>query len=130
MILWYFHATFVNIHELRAFVHTWIMMFFGSAQWSCYHERHKCRFITSIREYFHNPACIFSLKNLYNVQFQWIISLSHFQYKITIKINQYYLKNITQIDHFQIHPSLWETRKNLILPLIMELFSKKITTPN
>ena len=27
------------------------MMVFVSTQWSCEHERHKCRFITSIREY-------------------------------------------------------------------------------
>ena len=51
MILWDFYATFVKMHELQASVHTWKMMLFGSAQWSCEHERQKCRFITSIHEY-------------------------------------------------------------------------------
>ena len=65
------------MHELWASVHTWIMMFFASAQRSCEHETHKCRFITSIREY---PLCwkfrlaYFSLRIYATSNFMWIIS--------------------------------------------------------
>ena len=77
MILWECHATFVKMHELGAPVHTWIMMFFGSAQRSCEQETHKCRFITSIREYppywkfqlAYFPLGIYATSN-----FMWIIS--------------------------------------------------------
>ena len=37
--------------SLCGHVHTWKLMFFGSAQRSCEHERHMFCFITSIREY-------------------------------------------------------------------------------
>ena len=81
MILWDFYTTFVKMHELRASVNTWIMMFFGSAQWSCEHETHKCRFITSIRKYppywkfrlVDFPLGIYATSN-----FMWIISFMDF----------------------------------------------------
>ena len=81
MILWDFYATFVRKHELQAFVHAWKIMLFGSAQWSCEHERHKCRFITSIRKnlpYWKIWLAYFPLR-IYTLSiFMWIISLSNF----------------------------------------------------
>ena len=77
MILSDFHTTFVKMHELRASVHIWIMMFFGSAQRSCEHETHKCRFITSIREYppyWKFRLAYFPLRIYATTNFKWIIS--------------------------------------------------------
>ena len=42
--------------------------------------------------------------------------------------NQYCLKNIAESDGFQNHPSVGETVKNVVLPLIIELLSKKTYT--
>ena len=39
--------------------------------------------------------------------------------------NQYCLKNIAESDSFQNQPSMGETVKNVVLPLIIELLSKK-----
>ena len=81
MILWHFHAISVRMYGLRASVHTWKIMLFGSAQWSCEHERHKCGFITWIHEYFpywkfrleYFPLGIHATSN-----FMWIISFLTF----------------------------------------------------
>ena len=62
MIFWEFHMNFVRMHELWAVVHTWKIILFASAQWSCEHEM--C--ISSILEIL---DCIFSLKNSCNIQF-------------------------------------------------------------
>ena len=65
------------MHELQASVHTWKMMLFGSTQWSCKYERHKCRFITSIHEYppyWKFQLAYFPLRIYTTSNFKWIIS--------------------------------------------------------
>jgi len=44
---------------------------------------------------------------------------------MTIKINQHCFKIILQNDSFENHPNMEETLKNVVLPLIIEMLSKK-----
>ena len=115
MILWDFHATFVRMHELRVSVHTWIVMFFGSAQ--CLSTRKAKLSFHNINSWISStletPACIFSLKNLCNIQFHvdhilWKGYPLCFIIKKIAKINKFengisyaFLSQMAKIDKFE-----------------------------
>ena len=116
MILWDFHATFVMMHKLRAFVHTWKMMLLELAQWSCEHERLKCRFITSIGE--NPPYWIISFEKMkqklgWNQRCVRVVSRPdptrpNMQFFITSITNRPKSRNPTS-------PTFWPTRAHLWL---------------